>query len=232
MKQLLALLAVMMVMSTAIGQYQTYYFEKVAEVRNGKKTAASGDGHYLTITKGYLYESTNDGCDLQKGKMEYQGYSTGMYNYDGNGYLGVGLRYFFNSDYSRLNVYLCDGAILVYERKNIGNVSMLRPYLQTYGTGGYVSSPAPKSGTYSGGNNGGNRSNSSSGSNSNEVTCVYCRGAGRETVTRSINVSGYGVQNPVYTTCSECGLRYDSKATSHHHQLCGHCNGRGKQWVR
>lgn len=77
----------------------------------------------------------------------------------------------------------------------------------------------------------GSSSSSSSSCGDTYVTCVWCKGTGREVIEHSNNMSNYGVEVE-YVTCSECGKRYDRKSTNHRHQTCSHCGGTGKQRVK
>lgn len=212
------------------GRNHTYYYERVATVTGGNKTAANGDGHYLTMNSKVLYESNSDGTSRNCGMMHSEGDNNGLHVYGGNSYLGNGLTYFFASDYSRLNVRLYDGTILVYERKSQPNQSRMRQYsVAAPSSDGYTPSPEIRydNSTPSGGNSRNNKDEKVY-----ESTCVYCKGTGRQTITQSINVYNYGDFTPQYVTCSECNYRYDKKSTSHRHQTCSHCNGKGKIRVK
>lgn len=232
MKRLVLFAAALLLASAVPAQNKTFYYERVAQVTGGKKTAVSGDGHYLTINNRVIYESKKDGTMAQYATtMNYLNSDGGLPTYEGRSYLGSNLIYRFAADYSRLNVVLADGTVLVYERKSQPTAAMMRGYVPPAtgdgggtpsGYGGDYPSPKPDHGHPA----------PKPGNDHSEVTCVYCNGTGRQTITQSINVGGYGVQKPVYTTCSECGYRYDSKSTSHRHQTCARCGGRGKQQVR
>ena len=210
----------------ATAQNHTYYYEKVAVVVNGQKTAASGDGHYLTMNSKVLYESNPNGTSKGFGIMNFEGDRNGLHTYGGDAYLGKGLTYYFASDYSRLNVHLYDGTILVYERKSQANQSRMRGYSQpSSGGGSYVPTT-----TYDPGYN----SNSSSPQKGKDyyTTCSYCHGKGFVVEEQSISVSSYGLNSSHnYITCS-CGKRYDSRSTTHNHRTCPKCQGSGQTKVR
>ena len=97
------------------GPNTTYYYERVAIVNNGKRTEQGGDGHFLTITPKGVYESDKEGNSMGKGYLKKDNVYKGRSYYSGSTFLGNNLEYAFNSDFSRLNIRMPDGAILVYE---------------------------------------------------------------------------------------------------------------------
>lgn len=209
----------------ATAQNHTYYYEKVAVVVNGQKTAASGDGHYLTMNSKVLYESNPNGTSKGFGIMNFEGDRNGLHTYGGNAFLGQGLTYYFSSDYSRLNVHLYNGTILVYERKNQANQSRMRGYSQPSSSSSYVPTA-----TYDPGNS--NTTTSPQKEKDYYVTCSYCHGKGFVVEEQSITVASYGIDNRHdYVTCS-CGKRYDSRDTVHRHRNCPKCQGSGQTKVR
>lgn len=96
---------------------QTYYYEKVAEVRNGAKTVASGDGHFITFTDKGCYDSDNKGFTENNGFLEYKRTANGIRNYYGDSWFGKAY-YYFSTDLQRLNIKVeSTGKIYVYARK-------------------------------------------------------------------------------------------------------------------
>ena len=109
-------------------QNRTYYYERIAKVKNGNKSMDSGDGHYLTINNKILYESDENGFSKKKGTVTYMNSNNNRPMYEGTSYLGSNLSYVFNSDYSRLNIHAVDGTIYVYQRKSSPTEGMMRVY--------------------------------------------------------------------------------------------------------
>ena len=97
---------------------KVYYYERVKISSNGVTQKASGDGHYITINRNGLYESNANGSTMGKGFVRFKKSENGQHLYEGNAFLGRDLSYVFNSDFSRLNLWLVDGTIYVYERRN------------------------------------------------------------------------------------------------------------------
>lgn len=212
-----------------LGPNHTYYYELVAKVtKNGTKSNASGDGHYITMNNRYLYESNAQGHTMNRGRLEYTNSNNGFPTFEGDGYLGRGLCYRFSSDYSRLNLILYDGTTLVYVRKNKANPSLMRQYEEEPPSPTIIGDPSQTSGT--------NRSSGERGKSNNrnndyiEYKCVYCNGSGRELIERQKNMTTYGIASVEMVTCNECGKKYDSGRGGmiHKHQTCSHCHGKGK----
>lgn len=224
MKRLIIFALALVSITMAIGQgvNHTYYYEKVATVVNGRKSTASGDGHYLTMNNKILYESNSNGIYLKRGMMQFEGDHNGLHTYGGNGYLGSGLTYYFASDYSRLNIKLYDGTVYVYERRSQANATSMRKYSTSNNDVSETNVPVSTGGT----NN--NRTKKRDPDDDYyEYRCVYCDGTGTEVITRPITVSS-PTSPQEFVKCDKCGYRYDRRATSHDHRVCPHCNGKGK----
>lgn len=96
---------------------QTYYYEKVAEVRNGTKITASGDGHFITFTNKGCYDSDNKGFSENNGFLEYKRTENSIRNYYGDSWFGKAY-YYFSTDLGRLNIKVeSSGNIYVYARR-------------------------------------------------------------------------------------------------------------------
>lgn len=214
-----------------LGPNRTYYYEQVSRIsKNGERTASSGDGHYLTMNNKYLYESNSQGHTLGYGQMKYSSSTNGFPTYDGNSYLGIGLSYRFAADFSRLNIILYDGTVLVYERKSKANANNMRRYVsEDDGNGGtFVSIPNVYSNTGSYNSSSTETKKRNPNDDYYEYQCAHCNGTGRAEINRSINVGGFGISEVVYVTCHECGKRYDKNGTIHRHEMCSKCHGKGK----
>lgn len=96
---------------------QTYYYEKVAEIKKGTKATASGDGHFITFTEKGCYDSDKRGFTENNGFLEYKYTANNIRNYYGDSWFGKAY-YYFSSDCSRLNIKQeSSGTIYVYARK-------------------------------------------------------------------------------------------------------------------
>lgn len=96
---------------------QTYYYERVAVVKNGIKSSASGDGHFITFTAKGCYDSDREGFSEDTGFRQYKSTENNIRSYYGDSYFGNAY-YYFNPDRTRLNIKReSDGATYVYVRK-------------------------------------------------------------------------------------------------------------------
>ena len=84
-------------------------------------------------------------------------------------------------------------------------------------------------GSFGGGNNTGGSYSGSSGSHTDTKTsirrtkCPNCTN-GRRVYESTVSYSGTQIR---YSTCSECGLRYQSSHRTHRHDRCNTCHGSG-----
>lgn len=111
-------LAIAIMMCFRLGtSAQTYYYEKVAEVKNGTKITASGDGHFITFTDKGCYDSDNNGFTENNGFLEYKRTANNIRNYYGDSWFGKAY-YYFSTDFGRLNIKVeSSGNVYVYARK-------------------------------------------------------------------------------------------------------------------
>jgi len=103
---------------TAPNEGKTDYYKQTKVVSKDKKESAGDQtGQFITFTKlGYCYDSNKDGQEVKNGTLKYQGLTQNNYhNYYGDSYWGTA-NYYFNSDFSRLNVRTADGVTYVYEK--------------------------------------------------------------------------------------------------------------------
>ncbi len=203
------------------GSAQTYYYERVATVKNGVKKSDSGDGHFITFTSKGCYDSNKNGIDEGFGFRKYQQTSNGIQDYYGDSYFGKAY-YYFNSDRSRLNVKKeTDGTVYVYARQQAPSGVTKSSRKQSSGsyTGSYPVYVPPAVVVGGGVSTG---STSSSTSTSGYKTCTGCGGTGSCT---SCGGTGLAVGSSYYTdnhtTVSKCAVCY---GTGH----CGVCHGSGK----
>ena len=102
---------------SAFAQGTTYQYKRVKIVNNGVEKACNDDAHYITFVAQGCYESDNNGfTDNPNAFIKYTGIDNGIRCYHGNGYYGSA-RYYFSQDLSRLNLYVNDNLIYVYQRQ-------------------------------------------------------------------------------------------------------------------
>lgn len=202
---------------------KTYYYERVAIVKNGVKQAASGDGHYLTINSRILYESEANGSSKGTSSVKYINSDNNMPFYEGNTALGRNLSYVFNSDYSRLNVRELNGTVYVYERKSQPTAaSRMRKYEESE-----EGIQIPTTGEdYSLGQSSSRQTSSTTSTQKRQkVTCTRCNGT--KYIDKYIPVvAEYGVKKPEYYICNICNKRV-AKNGGHGHASCPSCHGTG-----
>lgn len=194
---------------------QTYYYERVAEVINGTRTAASGDGHFITFTRTGCYDSDREGYTEQNGFVEYKTTANNIRCYYGSSYFGRAY-YYFSMDYSRLNIKReSDGTVYVYARKNAPDhtTAAMRKKGAASGTPSAVPYMPPEP----------DLSGGSSTTTASRRTCPSCRGTGRgqSEIHYQTNFTGKG--NARY--CAECGKVM--AAHTHIHHICTVCAGKG-----
>lgn len=206
---------------------KTYYYERVAIVKNGVKQTANGDGHYLTLNSRILYESEANGTSKGTSSVKYINSDNNMPFYEGNTILGRGLSYVFNSDYSRLNVREPNGIIYVYERKiRPTATSMMRTYESNEG-GTYIATTEIQSSRQSSSKQ---KSSSTSITKRQKVTCTRCKGF--RYIDKHVPIVGeYGIKKPEYYICNICNKRV-AKNGGHGHDPCPSCHGTGFVYER
>lgn len=201
--------------SPAIITAQTYRYKRIMIVnKGGQKTQCNDDEHYITFTSNGLYESDKNGykqpnCDFIGHTFDKDGY----HNFYGLGYHGKS-NFFFNSDYSRLNVKVVStGTTYVYVRET-GTSNATKRGIQQSVTGS-ITTGSPINLPHL---------NTNSGSTaSKRRECTACRGTGKgiDRIEYSTNYSG----NDNSTYCSTCGRYMDRHV--HIQQNCGVCHGKG-----
>lgn len=196
-------------------QTRTYYYELVKVVdENGKVEERSEDGQFYTITHNTCYESNNKGMDEGIGHLAYVGENEEMklHVYSGTSFYGKETTFYFQEDYSRINVKTAVGMTYVLARKSApkefvaSNHKAVKQWIESIMNGGAV--PSMPATTYS----------TSTTDNSTQTTtprrCPGCNG------------TGY---------CSMCkgkgwyrfeGKDYDCPAC-HRSGRCGVCHGKG-----
>lgn len=199
---------------------QTIYYERTAIVENGTRKSASGDGHFITFSRGSdgvgtCYDSDKNGFTENNGTLKHEATAKGVMSYYGNSYFGKA-HYYFSTDYSTLNI-VCDnsGKTYVYAMK-------------TAPSGVTKSSRSKANASSSSHNNSGSAVYmppvNSTGSNKEQCSACYGRGHLDERIEYNA-VSYVGKVTDQYRWCSQCG-RSDYP---HRHVTprCSACNGKG-----
>lgn len=102
---------------TSVTYAQTYYYERIATVENGVRSASSSaDPHFITFTEYGCYDSDKNGFTEDTGFRDYIASKNNIVDYYGNSYFGTA-HYYFDSDLSRLNIKVSSGKIYVYVKK-------------------------------------------------------------------------------------------------------------------
>lgn len=98
-------------------QNKTYQYKRVKIVENGVTKICNDDCHYITFTPNGCYESDSNGYTSNTSNtLTYAGTANGIRSYRGAGYYGNAM-YYFADDLSRLNLYVTNQLIYVYERQ-------------------------------------------------------------------------------------------------------------------
>lgn len=199
---------------------QTYYYERVAIVKNGVKTSAAGDGHFITFTSKGCYDSDKEGISENTGFREYQTTANNIINYYGESYFGTA-HYYFSADRKRLNIKCDDGnKVYVYELRNapVGVTKSKRNISARNYNSGSTSVVVPQTNTYSNPSST-STDNSTSRSRYGYYTCPTCNGSGKCPICHGTNVrsSYYTGESRICTQCNDKGQ-------------CPSCNGSGKKY--
>ncbi len=206
---------------------KTYYYERIAVVKNGVKSISSGDGHFITFTSKGCYDSDRDGISERTGFREYQATANNIVSYYGDSYFGSAY-YYFATDLSRLNIKCSDGKTYVYVRKTAPQgVKKSQRNLSNLSNGTSGSSTtivvAPQTPALYPSSSPSSASSSSSSSSSQArygyYTCMTCYGTGKCPICQG----RHSYNNP-YTgntiVCTQCNDRGQ----------CPSCNGTGKKY--
>lgn len=198
---------------SSVATAQTYFYKRVAIVNNGKRTTTNDDAHYITFNSKGCYDSDKNGiADISTCFVRFIKNANNMHCYKGPTYYGKA-EYFFNSDYSRLNVKTESGTY-VYVKTNTSTSAKRRGQSSTRNNSASVS-VAPI--------NGYSPSVSSSSSPSSRRQCPSCHGTGMGRDEIVYGSSFTGLSDNVY--CSKCGRT--TSAHSHVQHKCQQCWGKG-----
>jgi hypothetical protein len=97
---------------------QTFFYKQTEVVTNGNRTAGDNSGQFIAFTKqGYCYDSNKNGQSVNNGSLKYMNQNPqGLHVYEGDTYWG-NAAYYFNSDFTRLNVRTANGITYVYVKE-------------------------------------------------------------------------------------------------------------------
>jgi len=187
---------------------KVYYYERTKKSVKGQVTAAAGDGHYLAFNQNGLYECNASGSSYGRGFVKYINSDNGHPYYSGNAYLGNDISFVFNSDYSKLNIYVGSETIYVYERRSgPSSAQALRSYESS--PGNFV--PIETTPTYP---------DRTTPTPHHRRPCSLCKGTGREIKYQYVG----GEAGSKKKWCSECGTYVRQ---GHYHVRCSLCHGKG-----
>jgi len=219
---------------------QTAWYKQTAVVdQNAKRSGGDNTGQFIAFTKMGCYDANKEGYDVGNGFLEYKGLDNNIHVYYGNTFWGKG-SYFFNSDFSRLNIRTDAGITYVYEKtaapaSAVTSAKIVKkpdPVVNT--SPAYIPPPStvqtpvnPYTPSYpstpSGGGTVGNRVQCK---NCNGGNCMRCGGVYQKTCT---TCNGTGAGNGLYGLCTTCrGMKYTQcDAYGCNRGKCTFCKGTG-----
>jgi hypothetical protein len=105
------------------------YYKQTGIVRNNQKNTGDNTGQFITFTNAGCYDSDRKGNGSNDDFHRYTGLNADktIHIYEGNSYWGK-VHYYFNKDFSRLNVQTVNGVIYVYEKTAAPNGVMTSAY--------------------------------------------------------------------------------------------------------
>jgi hypothetical protein len=221
---------------------QVSYYKQTGVVdQNRNRTNGDNTGQFIAFTKAGCYDSDNKGYDAGNGFLEYKGLENNIHVYYGKTFWGQG-SYFFNSDFSRLNIRTDAGITYVYEKTGVpsGVVTSAKIYRKPEPAANtpaatMPSAPAmnfpPAPGVGTGGTDRIQCKNCYGTGNCNickgnyKQPCKNCDGLGKKVV-------GYGT-NARYETCPVCrGMTYTLCVAFGYTCQSGKCSQcAGKGWI-
>jgi hypothetical protein len=203
---------------------KTAWYKQTAVVdQNSKKSNGDKTGQFIAFTKMGCYDSNKEGYDVGNGFLEYKGLENNIHVYYGNTFWGKG-SYFFNSDFSRLNIRTEAGITYVYEKTaapaaTVTSAKIVKkpdPVANTSPsntTPVYIPPTMPNSPPVPGGGS----------TVSNRIQCNSCKGTGR---CSSCN-GNYVLGNCTY--CNGYGKKTYGTGTNASYETCVVCKGSGKR---
>ena len=205
--------------------YRGWYYESTdgIDINTGVRMSQLGGSAgtikmQFTVYEDHLEVATE--TDVQDGnatKISYSGIENGWRVYrsvSGEGRWRMDQRYYVNSNYDIKYIINTAEYPIVKENENLSSYQRLS------------SGNSGNSGGYSGGSYSGSSGSSSSSSTATtrRTKCPNCTN-GRRVYESDVPYSSLGSAR--YSTCSECGIRYNSAIRTHRHDRCNTCHGSG-----
>ena len=226
----LLIMALGLLASAGLLSAQTYYYERIKTVTDGRSVEDTGDGHFITFNSKGCYDSDKNGMAEKIVFRKYISFENDIYKYYGDTWEKEKAYYFFSSDKSRLNIRLEGKDIVyVYVKKTApsGMTAQMRGYRpprESSPSGSssstvYIPIVPPITPNYGGGTYGGG---GTAPSGPTKRICPSCGGTGKgwDEIVYSPNYTG--TDNSRY--CPECGCV--SPAHTHIHHKCATCHGK------
>jgi len=203
---------------TAPNAEQIAYYKQTAVVdQNKNRSNGDNTGQFIAFTKMGCYDSNKEGYDVGNGFLEYKGLDNNIHVYDGKTYWGQG-SYFFNSDFSRLNIRTATGITYVYEKTSAPSGAVTSAKIAQKSAPAANTSPVYTPPPVI------NPSASGGGSTVNDrIQCNSCKGTGRCTACK-------GNYESVCNDCNGRGKRVVGYGTNATYDTCVVCNGSGKKY--
>ena len=221
-KSLCLLLSIYVLCSIQLSAKTTYYYKMVGKIHNKVKFTNLSGGQFITFAgnNSICFESNIKGNSVGNGQLVLK--KNNEYNdYYGDSYWGSCTTFRFNENYTRLNVFLENGDVYIYDKSTppsgVETSSLIRktPKNQTSTETPAISLPpttpinpiqSDPSPTYK---------------TSKGHQCKLCKGKGRKIVEHYWGQSGDKTK-----WCYECNKRV---GIAHTHKLCDSCGGKG--WI-
>jgi len=196
---------------------QIAWYKQTAVVdQNKKRSNGDNTGQFISFTKMGCYDSDDKGYDIGNGFLEYKGSENNIHSYYGKTYWGQG-GYFFNNDFSRLNIQTDSGIVYVYEKTSapagvVTSAKIRKPDTVVNTT------PPVVTPSYTPPSSSGNLSQTSNGSRAQEI-CPLCHGNKKCNYRNMYGVS-YDYCQGGYTGCGKCSAKGVVNG-----KTCSVCNG-------
>ncbi|MCL2806530.1 MAG: hypothetical protein FWD26_11395 [Treponema sp.] len=233
---LLAILAGLSAQNAPNAGQVAYYKQTAVVDQNRNRSNGDNTGQFICFTRMGCYDSNNQGHDIGNGFLQYMRFENNLHVYYGTTYWGQG-SYFFNNDFSRLNIRTDAGITYVYEKTNtpagvVTSAKIRSSTAPVTGTAPGTVLPPPTINPSSGGSqviikkcgmcNGSGNCNLCNGNP--RINCTYCSGVGKRW-------TGYG-NNRRYENCAVCnGKGYNlcvSFGKTCMSGKCSTCRGKGE----
>jgi len=195
-----------------------WYKQTVVIDQNKNRSNGDNTGQFISFTKMGCYDSDDKGYDIGNGFLEYKGLENNIHCYYGKTYWGQG-SYFFNNDFSRLNIQTDSGIVYVYEKTSapagVVTSAKIRKPDTVVNTIPPVVPPSYTPPSSSGGG----------AAIGNRIKCKYCGGTGLCNICK-----GNYVTNCKY--CDGVGKNWYGSGSNRKYETCAVCKGSGKSYCQ